>query len=254
MGAVAVIKGNIFASQCQTLVNTVNCEGVMGAGIALEFKLRHPEMFEQYAAHCRAGRIDIGKLWIYQPPAEAGDGRWVLNFPTKRRWKDPSRLEYLVSGLEKFAGSYHRRGVQSAAFPVLGSANGGLPEEASLAVMLQYLEPCEIPVEIYRYDATYVDDLYADFKRRFLRMDDRETAAALGLRINLVRKVRETLEREHQINSISRLASVRGIGAKTLEKSFRYIMEHRQPGDTGAGLPPGGSESENEQGAALWLR
>ena len=254
MGEVTVIQGNIFASQCQTLVNTVNCEGVMGAGIALEFKLRHPEMFQQYAEHCRAGRIDIGKLWLYKPPSGAGDGRWVLNFPTKRRWKDPSRLEYLASGLEKFAASYHRRGVQSAAFPVLGSANGGLAEEAALAVMLQYLAPCEIPVEIYRYDATAVDDLYAEFKRSFLSMDDRETAAALGLRINLVRKVRETLETEDQINSISRLASVKGLGAKTLEQSFRYIMDQRPAGDTGARLPPGGSESDNEQGAALWLR
>ena len=241
MGDVKVIQGNIFASQCQTLVNTVNCDGVMGAGIALEFKLRHPEMFEQYAAHCRAGRIEIGKLWIYQPPAEAGDRRWVLNFPTKRRWKDPSRLEYLAAGLEKFAESYHRRGVQSAAFPVLGSANGGIAEETSLSVMLQYLNPCEIPVEIYRYDATAVDDLYAEFKQSFLNMDDREMAAALGLRLNLVRQVRETLEREPQINSISRLASVRGIGAKTLEKSFRYIMAYHQAGKANAQLPLGGS-------------
>lgn len=241
MGGVTVIQGNIFASRCQTLVNTVNCDGVMGAGIALEFKLRHPAMFAQYADHCRAGRMEIGKLWIYQPPAEAGDRRWVLNFPTKRRWKDPSRLEYLAAGLEKFAESYHRRGVQSAAFPVLGSANGGLAEEASLSVMLPYLESCEIPVEIYRYDPTAVDDLYEDFKQSFLSMDDRELAAALGLRINLVRKVRETLERDTQINSISRLASVKGIGAKTLEKSFRYIMEQHQAGDTNGQLPLDGS-------------
>lgn len=241
MTDVKVIRGNIFASQCQTLVNTVNCDGVMGAGIALEFKLRHPEMFEQYAAHCRAGRMEIGKLWIYQPPAESGDRRWVLNFPTKRRWKDPSRLEYLAAGLEKFAESYHSRGVQSAAFPVLGSANGGIAEEASLSVMLQYLNPCEIPVEIYRYDATAVDDLYEDFKQSFLSMDDREMAAAIGLRINLVRQLRETLEREPQINSISRLASVKGIGTKTLEKSFRYIMAHHQADKANAQLPLDGS-------------
>ncbi len=87
MTNLAVIKGNIFTSQCNTLVNTVNCDGVMGAGIALEFKLRMPEMFEQYVRHCKAGRIDIGKLWIDQPPPGTREQRWVLNFPTKIHWK-----------------------------------------------------------------------------------------------------------------------------------------------------------------------
>ena len=70
-----IITGNIFTSQCQTMVNTVNCVGVMGAGIALEFKLRLPEMFDQYIHHCRAGLIDIGNLWLYKPPADAREWR-----------------------------------------------------------------------------------------------------------------------------------------------------------------------------------
>ena len=82
MTNITEITGNIFTSECQTLVNTVNCNGVMGAGIALEFKLRHPKMFEQYVEHCKRGRIDIGKLWLYKPSQDAGDRRWVLNFPT----------------------------------------------------------------------------------------------------------------------------------------------------------------------------
>ena len=231
-----VKQGNIFTSQCQTLVNTVNCDGVMGAGIALEFKLRHPEMFDKYVEHCRNGRIAIGKLWIYKPPADSKEQRWVLNFPTKLHWKNPSRLEYLESGLEKFVQTYDSRGVKSVAFPVLGSMNGGLTEEESLAVMQEHLRECSIPVEVYRYDPQAVDDLYEDFKRKFMRMTDDQLAKSLKLRIDIIRKIREAMDWEHQINSISQLASVKGIGSKSLEKSFRFIMDSPDQEDVDAPL------------------
>lgn len=222
---VVVKQGNIFTSQCQTLVNTVNCDGVMGAGIALEFKLRHPEMFEKYVEHCQNGRIAIGKLWIYKPPANSKEQRWVLNFPTKLHWKNPSKVEYLEFGLEKFVQTYHSRGIESIAFPVLGSMNGGLTEEESLSVMQEYLRECAIPVEVYRYDPQAVDDLYEDFKRKFMRMTDDQLAGSLKLRIDIIRKIREAMDWEQRINSISQLASVKGIGSKSLEKSFRFIMD-----------------------------
>ena len=119
---ISIIKGNLFSSKCQTLVNTVNCVGVMGAGIALEFKLRYPEMFVRYVEHCRNKQIDIGKLWLYKPPQ--ADKQWVLNFPTKRDWKHPSKIEYLQKGLQRFVETYEQRGIQSIAFPILGSQNG----------------------------------------------------------------------------------------------------------------------------------
>lgn len=228
-----IITGNIFASQCQTLVNTVNCDGVMGAGIALEFKLRLPEMFDRYAEHCRAGLINIGNLWLYKPPTESREQRWALNFPTKRHWKYPSKIEYLEAGLQKFLDTYQQKGIQSIAFPVLGATNGGLAEDESLAVMQRYLSQCDIPVEIYRYDPTATDDLYQEFRSRMLgyenRPDDKTMAKAMGLRIDLFRKVCDTLEYQHDINSLSRLASVQGIGLKTLEKCFRYTMDAPDP-------------------------
>ncbi len=224
-----IITGNIFASQGQTLVNTVNCDGVMGAGIALEFKLRLPEMFDRYVEHCRAGRINIGSLWLYKPPDEAREQRWTLNFPTKRHWKYPSKVEYLTAGLEKFLATYQGKGIQSIAFPLLGATNGGIPEEESLAVMQRYLSQCDIPVEIYRYDPKAIDDLYLEFRSRMLRHDerpdDKTMAKAMGLRIDLFRKVCATLEDPNDINSLSQLASAPGIGLKTLEKCFRYVMD-----------------------------
>ena len=227
-----VIRGNIFTSQCQTLVNTVNCDGVMGAGIALEFKLRLPEMFDQYVEHCRHGRIDVGKLWIYKPAATSRDQRWVLNFPTKRRWKNPSRIEYLEQGLSKFVDTYWDRGIESIAFPILGSSNGGLDEQVSLSLMTEYLEKCQLPVEIYKYDSCATDDLYEEFRAAMLaNADDSALAKTTGLQVSRIRVIRAVLEQKSEINSLSRLAIVRGIGAKTLERCFRFVMAENDSGE-----------------------
>ena len=237
MSNVTVKEGNLFTSRQQTLVNTVNCDGVMGAGIALEFKLRFPEMFDQYVEHCRAGRIDIGKLWIYKPPAAAGDPRWVLNFPTKRRWKHPSKVEYLEAGLEKFLDTYRSRGIESIAFPLLGATNGGLTENKSLSVMQPCLDQCEVPVEIYRYDPAATDDLYEEFRRLWLAADEAAVAKNAGVRIDRVRQIRSALEGNDDIKSLSRLASVEGIGPKTLEKCFRYVMESHETAGASPAAP-----------------
>ncbi len=223
---VTVTHGNIFTSDCQTLVNTVNCVGVMGAGIALEFKLRLPQMFEQYVEHCKNKRIGIGNLWLYKPPPDAKEQRWVLNFPTKLHWKNPSKVEYLEAGLEKFLVAYRSRDIESIAFPVLGSNNGGLDEKESLEVMDKYLSRCDIPVEIYRYDPEATDDLYQEFRSKILDNDNvAAMARAAGLQIQRIRILRDALQNERRVSSLSQLASVKGIGLKTLEKCFRYIMD-----------------------------
>ncbi|MBH2043969.1 MAG: macro domain-containing protein [Comamonadaceae bacterium] len=217
MQNVSVRKGNIFSSRCQTIVNTVNCVGIMGAGIALECRLRYPQMFEQYARLCADAKLDIGQLWVYKAPA-----RWVLNFPTKKHWRYPSRLEYLHLGLQKFVGTYEARGITSVAFPLLGAQNGGLPADQSLALMLHYLGACSIPVEIYEYDPASTDDVFDDFKAAFLPMADAAIAQQSGLRADAVRRIRQALN-EPGFCQLSQLAQVPGIGDKTLEKSFAFI-------------------------------
>ena len=113
MDNITFIKGNIFNTKAQTVVNTVNCVGVMGKGIALVYKLRYPKMYDIYKDYCRQHLINIGKLWIYK-----GDENdpWVLNFPTKFHWKYPSKYEYIEKGLAKFVESYESHGVTSIAF------------------------------------------------------------------------------------------------------------------------------------------
>ena len=114
-------KGNIFNSNCQTLVNAVNCEGVMGKGIALVYQCRYPDMFEKYAKFCKTGDITIGKLYLYKPIDQSE--QWVLNFPTKLSWRNPSRMDYLRAGLEKFCLTYQQKQISSIAFPMFYLSN-----------------------------------------------------------------------------------------------------------------------------------
>lgn len=218
--SVEIIKGNLFTSDRQTLVNTVNCVGIMGAGIALEFRFRYPVMFERYSQLCKEQAIEIGKLWIYKPP---NSGRHILNFPTKKHWRNPSKLQYLESGLAKFLETYEQRGIKSAAFPVLGASKGGIPEAESLMVMQSFLERCTIPIDIYRYDPATNDDLYISFKTAILSKTRSELCESIGLRANLVDNLCRAVENGN-VYSISQLASQKGVGMVTLEKSFRYLM------------------------------
>jgi O-acetyl-ADP-ribose deacetylase (regulator of RNase III) len=222
-----VIEGNIFTSKCQTLVNTVNCVGVMGAGIALECRLRYPEMFQRYVQLCESEQIGIGKLWIYK------SDRWILNFPTKKHWKYPSKIEYLEAGLEKFATTYWDRGIESIAFPLLGADKGGIPANKSLEVMQRYLEDLEINIEIYKYDPNAEDDLYAATREWMLAKGTSEVARITGIRTQYVEKVMEAVERP-DITQLNQLARVKGIGIKTMESVFRASRLSDQASESSA--------------------
>ena len=141
---------NLFQSPAQVWVNAVNTVGVMGKGIALEFKKRYPEMAKEYQTLCKAGQFDIGQLWLYKAPQ-----KWILNFPTKRDWRDPSRLEYVETGLIKFAAIYEQEGITSISFPRLGCGLGGLSWENEVRPLMErYLSPLPIDVVIHVPDDT----------------------------------------------------------------------------------------------------
>lgn len=216
-----IIRGNIFATNFQTIVNTVNCVGVMGAGIAYECRLRYPKMYEQYIELCRKKQMNIGTLWLYK-----GKNRWILNFPTKFDWKYPSKPEYLHKGLQKFVDTYKEKGITSIAFPILGASHGGIPKEISIGIMKQYLEKCQIPIEIYEYEPLAYDDLFEKFKELWNAIPERELSIQSGLRIDFVRKIREALRNEN-IRSINLLLSVNGIGEVTLEKAFHFATNYK---------------------------
>ncbi|WP_370677136.1 macro domain-containing protein [Pleomorphomonas sp. PLEO] len=138
------VRTSLFDSPAQTLVNTVNVVGVMGKGIALEFKERYPDMFRAYKKLCDSHSLDIGKLHLWR----ASD-HWVLNFPTKTTWRQPSKLEYIEAGLEVFQRSYKAMGIASVSFPPLGCGNGNLDWRDVRPLMERYLARIEIPVYVH---------------------------------------------------------------------------------------------------------
>lgn len=227
MNHISVIKGNIFNTRSQTIVNTVNCVGVMGKGIALVFKLRYPKMFPIYQDYCNRGLIEIGKLWLYKP--EDTDQPWVLNFPTKTHWKLPSEYSYVEQGLQKFVATYRDKGITSIAFPLLGTSNGGLDRDVILRMMMNYLGQCDIPIEIYEFDPAAPDDLFETFKQKWNAIDAADRKNIIGIR---TKKQLEALNKQinnPETKSMMQLLNIDGVGYKTMESCFDLVMNYVKP-------------------------
>ena len=140
---ITYVESDIFSSPAQTLVNTVNTVGVMGKGIAKTFKSIYPEMYEEYRQRCDSGELSIGNLFLYRTAH-----KWVLNFPTKRHWRQASRLADIAGGLDTFCQTYADEGMTSIAFPQLGCGNGGLDWETQVRPLMERsLE--SLPIDIY---------------------------------------------------------------------------------------------------------
>ncbi|MCC6612395.1 MAG: macro domain-containing protein [Anaerolineae bacterium] len=142
---VIVVSGDLFQSQAQTLTNAVNCAGVMGKGIALEFKRRFPAMVEDYVRRCEMNEIRLGVPYVYS----STDHPWILNFPTKQHWRSKSKLDAIVAGLDYLTQHYQTWGVSSLAVPALGCGLGQLDWDTVKPIMLDYLGRMSIPIELY---------------------------------------------------------------------------------------------------------
>ncbi|NMC20647.1 MAG: Appr-1-p processing protein [Thermogutta sp.] len=156
---ITVRIGDIFESDAQTLVNTVNCVGVMGKGIALEFKNRFPEMFDEYAQLCKLRKVKLGRPYLYKrltPP-------WILNFPTKDHWRSVSRLEDIVAGLCYLQEHYREWGITSLAVPPLGCGQGQLEWRVVGPTLYRRLKQLDIPVDLFAPYGTPHEELRPSF-------------------------------------------------------------------------------------------
>lgn len=138
------LKGDIFSSPAEVLVNPVNVFGVMGKGLAAEFKRKYPNMFKRYKQFCDDKKFSVGQLWLAHE-----DDYDILLFPTKKHWRGFSKIEYIRAGLEKFVKTYAQKEIKSVAFPKLGCGYGGLDWEEVRPLMEKYLS--DLPIEIYIY-------------------------------------------------------------------------------------------------------
>lgn len=158
-----VAEGSIFDSSCEYLTNTINTAGAMGAGLALEFRLRVPEMYSLYREKCESGEIRIGEYWIYNRPNRIG--KKILNFPVKKGFNHPSKWEYIIEGLRYFVENYRKDNITSVAMPTLGSRLGKLDDEGVLIMMQEDLRDLPITIEIYR---RYGQDKFTRWIKRLI--------------------------------------------------------------------------------------
>lgn len=156
---IKVIIGDIFKSNAQTLVNTVNCVGIMGKGLALEFKKRFPDMFKDYLTQCQRGEIQLGRPCLYKrllPP-------WILLFPTKQDWRSVSKLSDIEAGLHYLELNYKKWGIISLAVPPLGCGLGELEWAIVGPTLYRHLAKLEVPVELYAPPGTPEGELNPEF-------------------------------------------------------------------------------------------
>ena len=119
-------QGNLLNAPVEALVNTVNTVGIMGKGIALQFKQAYPQMFRAYEQACKAGAVQLGKVQVHDLGGLVGGPRWIINFPTKGHWRAGSRMADIQMGLQDLTETIERLNIHSIAVPPLGCGHGGL--------------------------------------------------------------------------------------------------------------------------------
>jgi O-acetyl-ADP-ribose deacetylase (regulator of RNase III) len=144
------VSGNIFDSNADAIVNAVNCVGVMGKGLALQFKKRFPDNFKIYKESCAHQELRPGNVLVYDR-GELEKPRFIINFPTKDHWKQPSEIGYIDSGLESLAGAIQKHDISSIAIPALGCGLGGLQWAEVRPRIVEALSPIT-DLTVYIYD------------------------------------------------------------------------------------------------------
>ena len=142
------IKGNIFENNAEAIVNTVNTVGVMGKGVALQFKEKYPENYKLYHKACEKGEVVVGKMFV-TPTNSLMNPIWIINFPTKKNWIHSSSYDYIENGLDDLIKVIKQLNIQSIAIPPLGAGQGGLDWEKVKQIIQNKLSDLDIEIEIY---------------------------------------------------------------------------------------------------------
>ena len=188
MTNIRVLQGNLLESKAQTLVNTVNCVGVMGKGIALQFKKQFPAMFKDYVQRCESGSVRLGEPYLWNPTFPP----WILNFPTKDHWRSVARLSDITAGVDHIAKNYQEWGIESLAVPPLGCGEGQLEWSIVGPTLYRELGQLDVAVELYAPLEAGPEELDVDFllgqaavrqSDRIRRLVSAEVALAAILRL-----------------------------------------------------------------------
>lgn len=212
---ITYVAGNLFTSPAQVLVNTVNTQGVMGKGIALQFRQAFPDMFKDYQEFCERGKIDVGVLWIYKT-----SHKWILNFPTKKHWRNPSRADYIETGLKKLSERFNELGIYSIAFPALGCGNGELNWESTVKPLMErYLN--KIPADVFVYPPLTKEQMPEHKNKKEIENWLRSEPLTLSFS-EVWKDLQELLSRKSNFLTLNTLS---GFQAKILEDNSKKLIE-----------------------------
>lgn len=165
--------GNLLEENAEALVNTVNCVGVMGKGIALQFKQAFPDNFAKYQKACRENKVKPGQMFVV-PTGSLFNPKYIINFPTKIHWRGKSKIEYIEKGLTALVQEVKRLGIKSIAVPPLGCGNGGLEwDEVRPLIEKAFAEVPDVKVYLYLPTVQHPRGLAGQGGRGGMRQDDR---------------------------------------------------------------------------------
>ena len=210
--------GTVFNANTHAIVNTVNCTGVMGAGIALEFKLRYPEMYQDYENKCKENFITTGSVDYFNN----NDGQVIINFPTKWHFKYPSKMIWIEKGLQHFRDTYKEQGITSVAFPKLGTNKGGLNWEEVKTIMEKYLSNLDIDVYICLDKKKEAEGIEKKMLEKFNSTDITEIAKI----VNLSAKQNESIQRKKPYSRFWLIKETESVGIKTYSALFEYFYDY----------------------------
>lgn len=233
------LTGNIFASKAHALVNTVNCVGPMGKGIALEFRRRFPEMYETYKAVCDKGELAPGDILPYQH-----SDPWVLNLAVKNDWKHPSKIEWVEQCLQNFCEWYPSQGLKSVAFPWMGAMNGRIPLDEIKDVTRHFLENLDdIEVEVYSFDPDAPDPLFETLQGLVTGHSREDFRHKIGVQKKKAEWVYVMIG-AGRVRSLSDIATGGELGKASLDRLYTSLVAAR---DTQAEPNQGSADSNPEQ-------
>ena len=207
------VDDTVFNTPAEWIVNTVNCVGVMGKGLALEFALRYPELEEKYKKQCSNKEINVGSVYDYEI-----NGQKIINFPTKYHFKYPSKYEWIEMGLKNFLLKYKILKIKSIAFPYLGCSNGELDYDIVKSIMTKYLTLDDVDVYICssKLVAGKEMEMIQNFKNSTL-----EDLCSIG-KLNKPQKV-ELKQHYSNITRFYEILNIPKIGVGTYKKYFDHF-------------------------------
>lgn len=228
-------QGNLLTADVDALVNTVNTEGVMGKGLALQFRKAFPEAFTSYEQACKAGTVEVGRMHVVRRLASP---RFIVNFPTKKHWRQPSKLSYVRDGLRDLVAQVRALGIKSIALPPLGCGNGGLEwAEVKPLIVAAFMEVPEVRVVLFEPSGAPAANEVIDRRKRPSMTPSRASVLMLmgqyvdtdyGYRLSLVevQKLTYFLQEAGENLRLDYRAHYFGPYADNLRKALRNMEGH----------------------------